>query len=618
MPRRPANPASTASTLALLKEAFLLIALAALVSRVLWAIVGDGWADHLGALFGQYLSPNFPRLAATAGLFLAASAVMGLYRWRRGRTAERPTKATTRPVSQTDSFEVLAYALFGLLCATVLSRGGLDNLSRIVGSDLAARYPFPAKLAGVAVAGLTLFWLIWLVDRRKKASTAGGSVAPPIAALRRLFSGYFTILAVTFGFGAALLLTARVIGALIEAWVLFYPWLAIAFALAALGVVVDSLRPLFRSSQRPSLLIALRETGQSALWIFALCALAVLLLFWNYQGFLESKAVFGQVSRATQVAFFAMPALFSAFVLVTLLLYARAGRRAQVFISFEHAREETAVALAQALGESGLTVQRISFRDDYQHDTLLQAIQEKIRRCDAVVCVPGERPSFVENEILVASALRKFIVFLVGEAEPRLPNTAYYGYPVFRLERVERLKFKPVAELILLVSGNWRASLRYFLDSWTRLFGDAKTLLAVIAVFAGGTYLIGGVLASLPHSGTRPWLFATRFHRAYIDLLGNWTLFWVWLNLFLIGCVFAIVNQVRTRRVLRQETLTGHLTLQVLRKRLGSGKRTRHLLACLWKRPPLAEHELEARRKEAVKVNGAPNDEGSGNSPAGP
>ena len=596
MRKGPANRASAAGRLARLREDFLLVALAVLVSLIFWATIGVNWAEQLSELFGHYLSQRHPGLAATVVLFLAAAALVGGYRLRRQRATRRPTSAETpQGDSATGTIDGLAYALLGLLCVTILSGDLLENLSFIFGPYLAVRHPLLARIAGFGVAGLTLLWLIWLTDRRKRASDAGIAAAPAVAAMRRLFSQYFTVVAVTFGLGVALLWTIRAINALIDAWVLFYPWVAIALALAGLGVLVDSARRFFGAEQRPPVWNLFGEAGQNALLIFALCALALLVLFWNYQGYIDSSAVFAHVSLATRVAFFAMPALFLAIVFATLLLYSRAGRRTKVFISFEHSREDTAVALAQALSEAGLAVQRISFRDDYEHDPLLQAIQENIRRCDAVVCLPGARPSFVENEILVASTLRKFIVFLVGETEPRLPNTAYYGYPVFRLEKVTRLQFKPVAELILLVSGNWRASLRYFLDSWTRLFDEGRTLLAVMAVFVGGTYLIGGMLASLPGSGTNPWLFVTRFHRAYIDLLGNWTPLWIWLNLFLIGCVLAIVNQVHTRNVLRQETLTGHLTLKILRKRLGGGKKTRSLLACLWGRPPPAEHELEAR-----------------------
>ena len=66
---------------------------------------------------------------------------------------------------------------------------------------------------------------------------------------------------------------------------------------------------------------------------------------------------------------------------------------------------------------------------------------------------------------------------------------------------------------------------------------------------------------------------------------------WIWFNAFLIGSVFAMIGQIRARRVLRQDILTGHLTRTLLRQRIGGGKRARRLIACMREKPPLAEHE---------------------------
>jgi hypothetical protein len=85
--------------------------------------------------------------------------------------------------------------------------------------------------------------------------------------------------------------------------------------------------------------------------------------------------------------------------------------------------------------------------------------------------------------------------------------------------------------------------------------------------------------------------FVSTFHRSYVELLGGWMILWIWFNAFLIGSVFALVGQVRARKVLRQDILTGHLTRDVLRQRLGRGKRAMRLLACLRVKPLAAEHE---------------------------
>jgi hypothetical protein len=273
------------------------------------------------------------------------------------------------------------------------------------------------------------------------------------------------------------------------------------------------------------------------------------------------------------------------------------GHRVRVFISFQHGREESAAQLEQALTRAGLVARRIPFRDDWQHDALLRSIQDELRRCDAMVCLPGANPSFVENEVLVASTLRKFIVFVVGEHEPRLPNTAFYGYPVFRLERVARRGWTAVAELILLVAGHWRASIRYLADSWSGLFDEAhgRVLLALVVALVGGSYLAGIVVATISGGIADAWDFVRGFHRFYLDLTGGWVMPWAVFNAFLIGSLFALVNLLRTRRVLRQETLTGHLTHELLRAQLGRGKRLNRLLSTLWKRPPAAQHEAAPR-----------------------
>ena len=375
------------------------------------------------------------------------------------------------------------------------------------------------------------------------------------------------------------------------AWETFRPWSAVLTGIAAMWAFAYPLYRVRRPEERRGFWVLLREMGETLVTALVLWVITGCLVEANYEGFLASSEIFSLVSPATRVAFFVMPAVFFVFIVIMLLRYAYAGHRIRVFVSFHNSREATAAELEQSLGSRGLIVRRIPFRDDYEHDSLLSAIQDEIRRCDAMVCIPGASPSFVENEVLVASTLRKSIVFLVGEDEPRLPNTAYYGYPVFRIERARRHKYVPVSELILLVAGNWRASIRYFLDSWTRLYDDGKTFLWVVAVFVGGTYLAGGGYALATAGGAAAWQFAAGFHSAYLDTLGNWTPLWIWLNLFLVGCVFALINQMHTRRVLRQAILTGHLTRQVLRERLGGGKRMRRLLGCLWKRPPPAEHE---------------------------
>lgn len=492
--------------------------------------------------------------------------------------------------------------LAGALIATIvlyrlLSGGVLELLGEAFGHHVSASHPDVGAFAVLLAGAILLVSFYVFVQRRSHtnaepvaddASTGANPDSakdPVIQRMQWIFWRYVAALGVVigismlFGFGRET----------IELWRRFYPWLPLAYALGALTSIADSIY-VWRVDPKPPL-TTLKQASQSLVVALAIVAFAALVLTSIYDGLMESSETFSRAPRATQIAFFAMPAAFLAFVLLMLLRYAYAGQHVRVFISFNNSREAVASALERALSDAGLIVRRIPFlRDGYQHDSLLQTIQEAIRWCDAMVCLPGARPSFVENEVLVASTLRKFILFLVGKTDPRLPNTAYYGYPVFRLERVQRLDYAPVSQLVLLVAGNWKVSLRYFVDSWSHLFDDSKTLLWVTFTFAAGTYLVGGAVAFATAGLGEVQTFVLGFHNAYRDLLGSGAVPWIWLNVFLVGCVFALVNQLHTRRVLRQEILTGHLTHQVLRKRLG-GRRALRILACLWRKPPPAEHD---------------------------
>jgi hypothetical protein len=493
---------------------------------------------------------------------------------------------------------LLAGALIATIVLYLLLRGGVLELFGLAfGHDVSASHADVGAFAVLLAGAILLVSFYVFVQRRSHtneepvadgASTGADPDSPTDPVIQRMewiFWRYVAALGVVigitmlFGFGRET----------IELWRRHYPWMQLAYALGALVSIVDSIY-VWRAKPKP-LLTMLNQACQSLVVVLAIVAFAAVVLTWIYDGLMASSQAFSRAPRATQIALFAMPAAFLAFVLLMLLRYAYAGQRVRVFISFHNSREAVASALERALGDAGLIVRRIPFRGDYEHDSLLQTIQDEIRHCDAMVCLPGARPSFVENEVLVASTLRKFIIFLVGEADPRLPNTAYYGYPVFRLERVQRLNYAPMSQLVLLVAGNWKVSLRYFLDSWSRLIGDGKTLLRVSIAFVAGTYLVGGAIAFATAGIAEVKVFVLGFHRAYLDLLGGGVLAWIWLNVFLVGCVFALINQSHTRRVLRQEILTGHLTHQVLRERL-PGRKALRILACLWEKPPSADHEV--------------------------
>ena len=105
------------------------------------------------------------------------------------------------------------------------------------------------------------------------------------------------------------------------------------------------------------------------------------------------------------------------------------------------------------------------------------------------------------------------------------------------------------------MAGNWKASLRHFADGWTQQLRNGGLLLWLVVAFVAGTYITGAVFASITVGPAEVSRFVRSFHRAYFDLLGGWMLLWIWLNAFLVETVFAMIGQIRARRVLRQDII---------------------------------------------------------------
>ena len=522
----------------------------------------------------------FSRRAAIGVLFAAAGVTLAVARLRRRRRTHSHVPAPR----SSDAASALAYAGLGLLAGSVLS-GDWAIFGRLAGARLAAVYPRGAMVAGIAIAAATVALLVHRSERRAAHAAAGVPGDPWIDRMESLFNTGASIVGLAFACGIVLLLVQFVV----RAWIRIFPWSGIGLALLTGYLIWDGIRD--RRANPEPVKETIRQLGLALAIVLGICAVLTLVLDSNYRGLTESSAVFERMAPATRLAFFAMPSVFLGVLAIGLARFAYSGHRVRVFISFHHSREETARTLERALTERGLLVGRIPFLQGYDHDGLLQQIQRELRRCTAMVCLPGAQPSFIENEVLVASTLRKFILFVVGETDPRLPNTAYYGYPVFRLERLSRQDFDPLAQLILLMAGNWRASFRHFLDGWTRHLDNGRLLFWLLLIFVFGTYVVGTAYALITSGAAEAVTFISGFHRDFFGLLGGWMVLWIWLNAFLVGSVFALIGQLRARQVLRQDILTGHLTREVLRQRMGGGKRALRLLACLRDKPLAAEHE---------------------------
>ncbi len=116
----------------------------------------------------------------------------------------------------------------------------------------------------------------------------------------------------------------------------------------------------------------------------------------------------------------------------------RRWRRARIFVSYQHSFEDVASAIAERLKTRGLNPTKLPFVENPEHDSLLDTIRERITRSDLIVCIPGERPSFVENEVSMAFAMQKPMIFVsTNDYLGRIPNTAKRGYPVINFNSLD-------------------------------------------------------------------------------------------------------------------------------------------------------------------------------------
>lgn len=140
-------------------------------------------------------------------------------------------------------------------------------------------------------------------------------------------------------------------------------------------------------------------------------------------------------------------------------------KRPYIFLSFQHMRESLAVAVENALGREGFLVYRLPYQQEATHQNVVTEVNKAIRRCDAVVCLPGSTESYVEIEVGAATHGFKPIAFAVPSQGGTLPNSADKRYPVFRLEAIEAELYKPLAAFLHYVVADLTSGLQQVWES---------------------------------------------------------------------------------------------------------------------------------------------------------
>lgn len=239
-------------------------------------------------------------------------------------------------------------------------------------------------------------------------------------------------------------------------------------------------------------------------------------------------------------------------VVIALQIVLSKWRPVRVYLSYQLKDISLANDLSNALHRQGVQA-RFCYFDSPDHDNVLAAVQSGIRACDTLLVLPGTEPSFIDAEILAAAVARKAVVIIDRESDT-LPNTAYEGYPVFVLAKLQKEDFKPLVSFLNFVHGRlasvdmiitesmWIISLSLVIMFWIPI----AILICVFVVSALLAFL--GIAA----------VFKIFMYLSMIELP-------FWAGVLLLSIVWANSKRLRAARIVRQSIITRTATYEELR-----------------------------------------------------
>jgi hypothetical protein len=255
-------------------------------------------------------------------------------------------------------------------------------------------------------------------------------------------------------------------------------------------------------------------------------------------------------------------AVFGVHLLISLVR----KRRTRVFISFHHEREPIADALVGEMTKCGIRAEKLPFMESPDSDTLLDQVKRQILDCHIFICVPGNRPSFVEHEVSMAFIVEKPLLFILSEADAgHLPNTAKKGYPVFALEGLQREGFRTLANFCSYLAADWRSTVRLYEAVFHHLKAYAPLAVAV--------YIVSTVILTIVMGSSRGSAGNVVSKLAFYWFIGTTLI--LFLVPYLLFFITRLTQRAKVRRVICgkkfrdtfiPETLTYSLTGADLRK----------------------------------------------------
>lgn len=245
-------------------------------------------------------------------------------------------------------------------------------------------------------------------------------------------------------------------------------------------------------------------------------------------------------------------------------------RSIRIFLSYQHEHSDLVKALGNTLKSRWISPDFIPYIPA-DHDKTIGSVQQLLKSADLIIVLPGLEKSFVDAEILAASALAKPIIFLKVNSGQKTPDTSYKGYPVFDLSKLEEFQFRPLQRFILYVSRSSRDITRNFARATKGLRKKASVIFIVFFIVSVASSIIGPLVN----------VFISPEWEQKTHIYKYWGIIFLAVIIFVIKYIQVVLDKLLAIRVTRQKIITGELTHELLSKGLGGLAADQQIIDCI-------------------------------------
>lgn len=282
--------------------------------------------------------------------------------------------------------------------------------------------------------------------------------------------------------------------------------------------------------------------------------------------------------------------------------FLRRRHKLKVFLSYQNIRAPLASKLSDLMQVQGIEVHFLPFDPTAEHGELNKRVALALDDAEYMVCLPGDKVTYVDSEVFVASHGRKPIVFVVDYPDGHLPNTGSKIYPVLMTQALEASGFTPLVELLRYFHGDWKETLKLYTMAnkpigWVQTFTNIASVLVAVCFVIAFSAMWFGMLALY----ALEYFYPQAFKIVGLTLIGSAMtigfgfVFVLVAVQLLVNGVSGVIRRHNVVRAARNALRNGNLTGEQLRAAFtpegGFSSQAPTFLDALWQESPRAVHE---------------------------